>query len=93
MAQAAAQSNLPNVAAQIGQFLNVSREAARRVGLTQVLAAAGEPFDPQRHQLVEGTAAPAEAAPIAGTLAPGYTYQGQLLRLPLVGFASPEDTK
>ena len=60
------------------------RDAARRVGLTPFAPNEGEPFDAERHQLVEeGAAAPAEAV-VAETIATGYTYQGRLVRPALV---------
>ena len=42
------------------------------------------PFDPKLHQLYDGEPVPTEAAEIADTVLTGYTYQGQLLRRPVV---------
>jgi molecular chaperone GrpE (heat shock protein) len=52
--------------------------------LTPFVAADAEPFDAQRHQVIEGEGkAPADAV-IEGTIAAGYTFQGRLLRPALV---------
>lgn len=81
--QAALQSGQPALAEQIGHFQNACRDLSRRAGLAVVTALAGEPFDPKRHQLIEDAAA-AENALILETVAPGYTYQGQMVRRALV---------
>lgn len=76
--KAAERSGQENLIKQLAHFQNTCRDAARRVGLVPVLAAAGEAFDAQRHQLAEGT------APTAGlveeVLVSGYSFQGKLLR-------------
>lgn len=82
--QAAARANQPSVAQQLANFQAACHDAARRVGLAPFAAAPGAPFDAARHRLVEENAeAPADAA-VGETLAPGFTYQGQLLRPALV---------
>jgi molecular chaperone GrpE (heat shock protein) len=40
-------------------------------------------YDPKLHQLLEGETA-LDGAVVATTLAQGYTFQGQVVRLPLV---------
>jgi molecular chaperone GrpE (heat shock protein) len=86
--QAALQSGQPSLAEQIGLFQNVCRDLGRRAGVAVVTAPAGEPFDPKRHQLLNDAPAP-ENALILDTLAPGYTYQGQLVRRALVRLQDP----
>ncbi len=81
--QAAMQSGQPAVAEQIGRFQNACRDISRRAGLAPVAPLAGESYDAKRHQLMQDAAAP-ENAVIQETLAPGYTYQGQLIRRALV---------
>jgi molecular chaperone GrpE (heat shock protein) len=81
--RAAAHSGQEKLIAQLGQFQNACRDAARRVGLVPVLAVPGEPFDPQRHQLVEGNP-PATAGVVAEMIALGFTFQGKLIRLAVV---------
>jgi len=86
--RAACRSGQPALAGQIAQFQNSCRDAARRVGLAPMAEREGEPFDPKLHQLREN-AAPGENALVGETLAPGYTYQGQLLRRALVALQEP----
>jgi hypothetical protein len=81
--QAARHSGQPALEEQIGQFQHACHDGARRIGLVQTLAVAGEHFDIKLHQLPPDAAA-AENATVADTIAPGYTYQGQLLRCPMV---------
>jgi molecular chaperone GrpE (heat shock protein) len=81
--QAAQQSGQPALIEQIGHFQKDCREAVRRIGLAPGVVQAGEAYDPKLHQLPENISA-ADNAKVAGTLATGYMYQGQLLRKPLV---------
>ncbi|PYJ08183.1 MAG: nucleotide exchange factor GrpE [Verrucomicrobia bacterium] len=82
--QGAVRSGQPNLITQLANFQNSCREAARRVGLVPFAAGDSEPFDPKRHQLVEGDAKTAADGIIAETMASGYTFQGKLLRPALV---------
>jgi molecular chaperone GrpE (heat shock protein) len=82
--QGALRSGQPGLIEQLSNFQNACRDAARRVGLTPFVANDGEPFDPQRHQLVDGTAKPAPDAVVVQTIAAGYTFQGRLIRPVLV---------
>ena len=55
----------------------------RRIGLVQIGLEAGEAYDPELHQLPETL--PRWKMPWwPETLAAGYTYQGQMLRRPVV---------
>ncbi len=56
--QGALRSGQPGLIEQLGNFQNACRDAARRVGLTPFAANEAEPFDAQRHQLVEEGANP-----------------------------------
>ena len=85
---AAAQSGQPELAAQIGQFQNVCRDAARRVGVTLYEAAPEEAFDVARHR-VHGTETPPAEGVVAATLAPGLTFQSRLIRPALVRLREP----
>ena len=80
----AVRSGQPNLIAQVDQFQHACRDAARRIGLTPFTADPADPFDSQRHQVIEGHEAPAEGAAVAETIATGYTFQGRLLRPALV---------
>jgi molecular chaperone GrpE (heat shock protein) len=81
---AAVRSNQPRVAEQIAQFQNACQGAVRRVGLNGFVGQPNEPFDAERHKLVDAKENPADGAVISETLATGYTYQGKLLRPALV---------
>ena len=81
--QSAVASKRTDVIEQLTQFQNACREVTRRVGLAPFAAAPGEAFDAERHAVPGAEPAPA-GAPIADTLATGYTYQGRLLRPALV---------
>jgi molecular chaperone GrpE (heat shock protein) len=82
--QGACRSGQPQLIEQVGSFQNACRDAARRVGVTPFTANEGEPFDAQRHQLVEEGAKPPADAVVGETIATGYTFQGRLLRPALV---------
>ncbi len=84
----ALRSGQPNLIAQLGNFQVACRDAARRVGLSPFAAAEAEPFDPQRHQLVDGDGKPGADAVVEETIATGYTFQGRLLRPALVRLRS-----
>jgi len=81
---AAARSGQPKLAEQISNFQNACRDAARRIGLAPFAAAPDEPFDAERHQMADGEGKPSADAVVAETAAPGFTFQGRLLRPALV---------
>ena len=85
----ALRSGQPGLIEQVGHFQNACRDVARRVGLHPFDARESEPFDTQRHQLPDGDGQSVAGAPIAETLAAGYTFQGRLLR-PAVVKLHPE---
>jgi molecular chaperone GrpE (heat shock protein) len=87
--QAGVRSAQPVLIEQLGNFQTACRDAARRVGLVPFEAQADAPFDEKLHQLPDSDAkAPADAR-VVGTIATGYTYQGQLLRRALVSVEAP----
>jgi molecular chaperone GrpE (heat shock protein) len=81
--RAASRSSQPGVAEQLGRFQMACLDAARRIGLAPFTAAPAEPFDAQRHQLMEGDAT-IEGAVVKDTIAAGYTFQGRLIRPAMV---------
>ena len=83
---AAVLSGQQNVISQIGQFQFTIRDAARRVGLQAYGAEAGEAFDPQKHHPADGKL-PEGPATIEGASAPGYTFQGRVIRPTMVVLA------
>lgn len=86
--QGAVRSQQPTLIDQLGQFQNACRDAARRVGLAPFVPGPDEPFDPARHQLVDGGSSPESDAVVSETVAAGYTFQGKLLRPALVRLGS-----
>jgi len=82
--QGAVRSGQANLIGQVGSFQHACRDAARRVGLAPFTADESEPFDTQRHQLMDGVQKPAPDAVVAETLATGYTFQGRIIRPALV---------
>ena len=86
--KAAARSTHRGVADQVSAFQNACRDVARRVGLTPFAAAASEPFNAERHQVLEGIGKVPEGAVVADTIATGYTYQGRIVRPALVQLKS-----
>jgi molecular chaperone GrpE (heat shock protein) len=86
---AALRSGQQSLITQLGQFQLALRDAARRVGLTPFGAEAGEAFDAQKHHPADGKA-PEGPAVISETTAPGYTYQGRLVRPAMVLLANAE---
>ena len=81
---AAVRSGDGKFSAPLTNFQNACRDTARRIGLTPFAAAPDEPFNAERHHLADGKEAPPADAVVAETLAPGYTYQGRLVRPALV---------
>ena len=92
--QAASRSGQPELLEQLTHFQNACRDVARRIGLLPLAVEANQPFDGERHKLLDSETAPAGAL-IGEVLAAGYTYQGQPLRPALVKLqaaaAAPEE--
>ncbi len=82
--QGGLRSGEPRLMEQLGAFQKACREAARRVGVTPFSPEPSEPFDPQRHQSLEGNGESAPGMPIQETIAAGYTFQGKMVRPALV---------
>jgi molecular chaperone GrpE (heat shock protein) len=82
--QGALRSGQPRLIEQLGNFQTACRDAARRVGLIPYAAIAAEPFDGQKHQLVDVDAKAPPGAVVGETVAAGYTFQGKLIRPALV---------
>jgi len=80
---AAARSGQKNLIDQLTHFQNACRDTARRLGLVALLPLPDAVFDAKQHQLLDGQTAK-EGSAISDLVAPGYTFQGQLLRLPVV---------
>jgi len=81
--RAGVRSGQRNVIEQLTSFQHACRDTARRIGLVPVMTEPGVPFDVKVHQLLEGATA-VDGAVIGDVVAPGYTFQSQVIRLPLV---------
>ncbi len=90
--QAGVRSGQRNVIEQLAHFQTACRDTARRLGLVPVLPEAGTPFDAKSHQLLDETKL-IEDAVIADLVAPGYTFQGQVIRLPVVALKESGNEK
>ena len=86
-------SGQQNIIQQLTTFQHACRDVARKVGLVAFEAQSNEPFNAKLHQVLEGTPEPKATARIADTLAPGYTYQGQLIRNALVSIQADKTAK
>jgi len=89
--QSGMRSGQANLIENLTNFQNACRDTCRRVGLGAFGAEPAELFDPKRHQLVDGDSAKAAGLPIGMTLAPGYTFQGRLIRPALVQLQPAEE--
>jgi molecular chaperone GrpE (heat shock protein) len=90
--QAGVRSGQRNVIEQLTHFQHACRDTARRIGVVPVVPEPGVPFDGNSHQLPEGIK-PENDTKIGDTLAPGYTFQGQVIRLPVVALAAGGEKK
>jgi len=84
LSQAGARSGQPNLAAQLAAFQNACRDLARRMGLVAIDAEPDQDFDAAQHEIVQGHNQPEGPAQIAQVIATGYSFQGQILRRPIV---------
>jgi hypothetical protein len=80
---AALQSGKANLIAQISQFQNGCFDIPRRVGLIPVIVEPGAAYDNMAHDLFEGEKA-SDGAKVGATIGCGYTFQGQVIRKPVV---------
>lgn len=85
-------SGQENIIQQLGTFQNACRDVARKVGLVALEAEVNESFNPKIHQVLEGEA-PAATARVIDTLAPGFSFQGQLIRNVLVSIKAENPVK
>lgn len=75
-------SGQQNLIEQLNAFQHACRDSARRIGLLPFVATPGEPYNQQAHQSNDG--AEHESGIVHEVIAPGYTFQGQLIRKSLV---------
>ena len=86
---AALRSGQRGLIEQLSQFQFALRDAGRRVGLVAYGAEPGEAFDAQKHHPADGKV-PEGAATVGETTAPGYTFQGRLVRPAMVILATAQ---
>jgi molecular chaperone GrpE (heat shock protein) len=89
--RAGSRSGQPNVIEQLTQFQNACRDVVRRTGVGLLDALPGQPFDPKVHQTLDGSEPP-DGSIIVDGLAPGVSYQGQLVRRCLVQLQAIDTT-
>ena len=82
--RAARQSGQPKLIEQITHFQHAVLDVMRRVGLGLHEAEPKAPYDEAKHQVLEQKVDDFKEPMVAGTLAPGVSYQGRGVRLPLV---------
>ncbi|HUR46730.1 MAG TPA: nucleotide exchange factor GrpE [Candidatus Saccharimonadales bacterium] len=82
-------SGQPNLLEQLSQFQHACRDAARRVGVTAFEPKPGEAYQEKTHQLADPKAQPTTGAQIAQVLAPGFSFQGQMIRQAVVILQPP----
>ena len=89
--QAGLRSGQRNIIEQLGNFQRACHETARRAGVVPMVPDRGVAFDPNAHQLPDGQK-PENGASVGDILAPGISFQGQMIRLPVValGAAAPK---
>jgi molecular chaperone GrpE (heat shock protein) len=85
--QAGVRSGQSRLAEQLSRFQHACRDTVRRVGLVPFEPSPDEIFNEHLHQLHDSEHKPAEGARIEQTLAPGFNYQGRLLRPAVVAVA------
>jgi len=83
-------SGQQNIIQQLAAFQNACRDVARRVGLIAFEAQPNEPFNPKMHQLLNESEKPPGQSIVSETVAPGYMFQGQLLRGAVVAIAAKQ---
>ncbi len=89
---AALRSGQPLLVQQIGQFLNACRDSVRRVGLQLVFVEPGTPYDSASHQLADPNVPAPAGAVVSELVATGLTFQGRLIRPPVVLARVPTPT-
>lgn len=90
--QAGVRSGQRNVIEQLTHFQNACRETTRRIGLVPIVPEPGTAFDGKSHQVLDGEQ-PREGAAVNEVLAPGFAFQGQVIRLPVVVLAPAASNK
>jgi molecular chaperone GrpE (heat shock protein) len=89
--KAALQSGQPKLISQISNFQHAVVDVMRRMGLTPHEAELGTSYNKELHQVMGEDHKELTQPSVAETLAPGFTFQGRLVRPPLVRLVEQED--
>jgi molecular chaperone GrpE (heat shock protein) len=84
LTNAGIQSGKPEIIEQMRRFRGACLEFAARAGLQPFLPAPTDTYDPEKHVLPPNTPTPDPSTKISRVLAPGFNYQGQLIRKAMV---------
>ena len=88
--KAALQSGQEKLIHQISNFKHAVTDVVRRMGLVQHNAELGATYNSELHQILNKENEQFNEAAVAETLAPGFTFQGRMVRLPLVKLVEKE---
>ena len=77
-------SGKPEIVEQMRRFRGACLEFAARAGLQPFLPAPTDTYDPEKHVLPPNTPTPDPSTKISRVIAPGFNYQGQLVRKAMV---------
>lgn len=89
--KAAVQSGQPKLISQISNFQHAVVDVLRRMGLMPHEAELGASYSKELHQVMGEDHKKLTQPAVAETLAPGFTFQGRLVRPPLVRLVEQED--
>lgn len=84
LTHAGIQSGKPEIAEQMRHFRGACLDIAARAGLQPFLPAPTDTYDPEKHLLPPNTPTPEPDTRISRVIAPGFNYQGQLVRKAMV---------
>jgi molecular chaperone GrpE (heat shock protein) len=89
--KAALQSGQPKLINQISNFQHAVVDVMRRMGLVPHEAELGAAYNTEQHQVMGEDHKQLSQPAVAETLAPGFTFQGRLVRPPLVKLLEHDD--
>ena len=84
LTHAGIQSGKPEIAEQMRRFRGACLDIAARAGLQPFLPAPTDTYDPEKHVLPPNTPTPEPDTRISRVIAPGFNYQGQMVRKAMV---------
>lgn len=84
LASAGIHSGKPEIAEQMKRFRAACLDIASHAGIQPYMPAPTDLYDPEKHAVPPNAPTPAEAAKIARVLAPGFLYQGVLIRKAMI---------